>query len=359
MTRSLEALATAEPEAPHQVMDPEGRVRPGHAPPLSDDEILAAYRLMLLTRTASQRMVNLQRQGRMGTFAPPDGQEAAIIGSVWPLDPGRDWVVPQYREMPALIRMGLPLVQYLLYFRGHPRGNRIPPGVNILPIQIALAAQLPHAVGLAWGLRQQGRDAVVVTYFGEGAASEGDTHEALNLAGVRRAPVVFVLENNGWAISTPVSKQTAAKSHALRAAGYGFCGERVDGNDLFAMYEASTRAVERARAGEGPTLIEAVTYRLGAHNTADDGTRYMDADELERWRARDPLKRLRAYLVSRGVLTSELDEKLGAEAAAEVAAAVTEMESVPEPGAEYLFTDVYSSVPERVARQRQELAEEG
>lgn len=359
MTNSLELIGTAGPDAPYQVMDSEGRVRDGLVPPLLDDEVLAAYRLMLLTRTTSQRMVNLQRQGRMGTFAPPDGQEAAIIGPALALDPGRDWVVPQYREMPALLHMGLPLVQYLLYFRGHPRGNIIPPGVNVLPIQIALAAQLPHAVGLAWGLQHQGSDAAVVTYFGEGAASEGDAHEALNLAGVRRAPVVFVLENNGWAISTPVSKQTAAKSHAVRAAGYGFPGERVDGNDLFAVYEASTRAIERARAGEGPTLIETVTYRLGAHNTADDGTRYMDADELESWRARDPVKRLRAYLTSRGVLTAELDEKLATDVAAEVAAAVSEMESVPEPGPEYLFSDVYSTPPEHLARQRQELLGEG
>lgn len=359
MTDSLGVVGTADRDAPHQILDPEGRVRDGVTPPLPDDEVLAAYRLMVLTRTASQRMVNLQRQGRMGTFAPPDGQEAAIVGSVWGLDPGRDWLVPQYREMPALLRMGLPLAQYLLYFRGHPRGNVVPPGVNVLPIQIALAAQLPHAVGLAWGLRHQGSDAVVLTYFGDGSASEGDTHEALNLAGVRRAPVVFVLENNGWAISTPVRKQTAATSHAVRASGYGFPGERVDGNDLFAMVDASARAIARARAGEGPTLIEAVTYRLGAHNTADDGTRYMDAAELESWRARDPITRLRAYLTGRGVLDEELDEKLAADAAAELAAAVSEMEAVPEAVPGDLFADVYSAPPERLVRQRHELAGEG
>ena len=161
-------------------------------------------------------------------------------------------------------------------------------GANVLPFQISLAAQIPHAVGLAWGLRIQGSDAVVCTYFGDGASSEGDAHEALNLAGVRRAPVVFVLKNNGWAISTPVRKQTAAASFAARAAGYGIAGELVDGNDLFAMHDACSRAVARARAGEGPTLIEARTYRMGPHNTSDDPTRYVDPVELEERRGLRP-----------------------------------------------------------------------
>src|ERR1700716_596484 len=198
---------------------------------------------MLRSRRLDERAFNLQRQGRLGTFSPVHGQEASVLGSSLALDPARDWVVPQYRELPAMLRQGYTLERFFLYVMGNPEGNEMSAGVNLLPFQISLATQLPHAVGLAWGLRHQGRDGVVCVYFGDGGSSEGDFHEACNLAGVRRAPVVFFLQNNGWAISTPVSKQTAAPSFAARAAGYGFPGELIDGNDLFAVYEAASRAV--------------------------------------------------------------------------------------------------------------------
>jgi pyruvate dehydrogenase E1 component alpha subunit len=228
----------------------------------------------------------------------------------------------------------------------------MPPGVNVLPYQISLAAQIPHAVGLAWGLRHQGSDGVVCAYFGDGASSEGDTHEALNLAGVRRAPVVFLLKNNGWAISTPVRKQTAATSFAARAAGYGMPGELVDGNDLFAVHDACTRAVARARAGEGPTLIEARTYRMGPHNTSDDPTRYVDADELEARRAGDPVARLRRHLQAKGLVDEASEEALVAELKAGVDAAVAEAEATTPPGPEAMFDHVYARPPQRVAEQR-------
>src|SRR5215211_414790 len=267
---------TLRPAEPLSLLAADGTLADGYEPALGDDELLAAFRLMVLSRATSERAVSLQRQGRLGTIATPDGQEAAIVGSAFALDTKRDWVAPSYREMPAMLHMGLPLARFLLYYRGHPLGNQIPPGVNMLPVQIALATQVPHAVGLGWGLRHQGSDAVVLVYFGEGASSEGDVHEAMNLAGVRQAPVVFLLQDNGWAISTPVAQQSATGSFALRAAGYGFPGELVDGNDLFAVHDATRRAVERARTGEGPTLIEARTYRLAPHNTADDSSRYLD-----------------------------------------------------------------------------------
>lgn len=343
---------------PLQFLAPDGTLAAGYEPPLGDDDLVAAFRLMTLSRATSERAVSLQRQGRLGTIATPDGQEAAIVGSVLPLDPGRDWVAPTYREMPALIHMGLPLAHFLLYYRGHPLGNQIPPGVNVLPIQIALAAQVPHAVGLAWGLRHQGSDAAVVAYFGEGASSEGDVHEAMNLAGVRRAPIVFVLQDNGWAISTPVSKQSATSSFALRAPGYGFPGELVDGNDLFAVFEATRRAVERARAGEGPTLIEARTYRLAPHNTADDSTRYVDPGQLEEAEARDPLRRLRAHLAERGLLDDEQAERMRAELSEEIAAAVAEMEARAEADADVglLFEHAYAERSPRLERQRRAAA---
>ena len=346
------ALAAPGELEPWRILAPDGAVPDGYEQPLSDDELRAAFRLMLLSRVVDERAFSLQRQGRLGTFSTVNGQEAAVVGSALALDPARDWIVPQYRELPAMLRQGYPLVNFFLYFRGHPIGNRIPDGVNLLPFQISLAAQIPHAVGLAWGLRHQGHDSVVMTYFGDGASSEGDAHEAMNLAGVRRAPVIFLLQNNGWAISTPVSIQTAASSFALRAPGYGFPGLLVDGNDLFAMYEATRWAVERARAGEGPTLIEARTYRLGPHNTADDPTRYVDPDELEARRALDPLARLRAYMKERGLLEDGEEERLREELAAEVNDAVAEAESHPPADANNIFEHVYADPPPRLVAQR-------
>jgi pyruvate dehydrogenase E1 component alpha subunit len=228
----------------------------------------------------------------------------------------------------------------------------------VLPYQISLAAQLPHAVGLAWGLRHQGADAVVMAYFGDGASSEGDAHEALNLAGVRRAPVVFVLKNNGWAISTPVRLQTAAASFAARALGYGIAGELVDGNDLFAVHDACSRAVARARAGEGPTLIEARTYRMGPHNTSDDPTRYVDAVELDEHRALDPVDRVRRYLSAEGVIDTASEERMVEELRAEFDAAMAAAEAAPPPGPQALFDHVYAQPPERVERQRAEAGAE-
>jgi pyruvate dehydrogenase E1 component alpha subunit len=261
---------------------------------------------MLLSREVDDKAVALQREGRLGTFAAVHGQEAAVVGSASALDPARDWVVPQYRELPAMLRQGYPLVRFFLYFRGNPLGNAVPEGVGLLPFQISLAAQIPHAVGLAWGLRHQGRDSTVMTYFGDGASSEGDAHEAMNLAGVHRAPVVFLLQNNGWAISTPVAKQTAAPSFALRAAGYGFPGVKVDGNDVEAVFDAAAAACERARAGGGPTLIECETMRMHGHGAHDD-MRYVPKELLAEWEARDPIERYGARLTeSYGFSADEL-----------------------------------------------------
>ena len=233
---------------PLQLLAPDGTLADGAAPALDDEALLSAWRMMLLSRTFDERAFSLQRQGRLGTFSPINGEEAAVIGSAWALDPGRDWVVPQYRELPAMLRQGYDLRRALRYFMGDPAGNDMGEGVRVLPYQISLAAQIPHAVGLAWGLRHQGSDAVVLVYFGDGASSEGDSHEAMNLAGVRRAPVVFLLKNNGWAISTPVPKQTAAASLAARAAVLrvpGRAGRRQR------PLRRPRRGLARGRAGAG------------------------------------------------------------------------------------------------------------
>ena len=336
------------------VIGADGGTPAGYEPALSDAELLGALRAMERSRAFDRRCFSLQRQGRLGTFSTVEGEEAAVIGSALALDPATDWVVPQYRELPAMLHMGYSLTGFLRYFMGDPAGNAMPDGVNVLPFQISLAAQLPHAVGLAWGLRHQGSRGVVCAYFGDGASSEGDAHEAMNLAGVRRAPVVFVLKNNGWAISTPVRDQTAAGSFALRAAGYGFEGVLVDGNDLLAVHDATREAVERARAGDGPTLIEARTWRLGPHNTADDPTRYVDPEELGERRLADPLPRLRAYLTGRGLLDEAAESAMRAEIEAEIDAAVAEAEAAVPPGPAQLFDHVYADPPERVRRQREE-----
>jgi TPP-dependent pyruvate/acetoin dehydrogenase alpha subunit len=338
------------------VLDPTGTLAPDVPPPLGDDDVLAALRLMKLSRAFDAKGASLQRQGRFGTFSQVGGQEASVVGSAWALDPARDWMVPQYRELPALLRHGYPLAHFIRYFQGNPAGGAIPAGVNMLPIQISIAAQLPQAVGLAWGLRQQRKDAVVLAYFGDGASSEGDFHEACNLAGLVRAPVVFFLQNNGWAISTPRRKQSAGRTLAERAPAYGFPGEQVDGNDLFAVYTAAARAVARARAGDGPTLIESVTRRLGPHNTADDPTRYVDPADAEYWRALDPIDRVERYLVQRNADHRARIAAFETDVAAEIERALAEAAAGEPPSADQLFAHVYADPPIRLVRQRAQRA---
>jgi pyruvate dehydrogenase E1 component alpha subunit len=247
----------------------------------------------------------------------------------------------------------MPLENFALYFMGHPAGCVIPEDVKILPIQISLAAQLPQAVGVAWGLRQQGLDGVVTAFFGDGASSEGDFHESLNLAGVVKAPVIFFLQNNGWAISTPRRKQTAARTLADRAAGYGVHGTYVDGNDLFAVHSVMTEAVDRARAGEGPTLIESLTWRAGAHNTADDPTKYVTDADREPWAGTDPLDRVEAYLRARGAMDDASYGEIKARCLAEVERAIGVAQRTPAPGPEYLFDHVYAEPFARFDQQRE------
>jgi pyruvate dehydrogenase E1 component alpha subunit len=344
---------------PLTLLDADGRLIGDSAPALGDAEAVEALRLMLFARAFDRKAFSLQRQGRFGTYSPIEGQEASVVGAAFALDPARDWVVPQYRELPALLRQGLPLSRYLLYHLGHPLGGHVPDGVNVLPIQISLAAQLPHAVGLAWGLRRQRRDGVVLVFFGDGASSEGDVHEACNLAGVVDAPVVFFLQNNGWAISTPRERQSAAASFAVRALGYGFPGVAVDGNDLLAVHAVVRAAVDRAREGDGPTLVESVTYRMGAHNTSDDPTRYADAEALDRWRAQDPIRRVERYLSARGCWDDETAARVAAEIDAEIAAALAEARQQETAGSEALFDHVYATDTPRLAGQRATLADGG
>jgi pyruvate dehydrogenase E1 component alpha subunit len=255
-----------------------------------------------------------------------------------------------------LIRHGYPIENFALYFMGNPKGGTIPPNVNMLPMQISLAAQIPQATGLAWGLKMQGGDGVVITFFGDGASSEGDFHESLNLAGIMKAPVIFFLQNNGWAISTPRENQTAARSFAERAIGYGVEGVMVDGNDLLAVHEVTAQAVAKARAGGGPTLIESVTYRTGAHNTADDPTRYIDQQELEKWQQKDPVERTKNYLRSRGIWNENLEQELLDSCAAQIDAAMEIARNTPLATSDALFDHVYAEPPQRMLDQKRDWA---
>ena len=343
---------STEPVEPLRMLDENGILIAGAIPELSDDQVLEGLRYMLIGRQFDTKSFSLQRQGKLGTFAPIHGQEASIMGPAMALDPAIDWVVPQYRELPAVLRQGYPSERVALYRQGHPEGGVIPPNVNILQYQISLAAQLPHAVGLAWGLQLQEKPGVVVVYFGDGASSEGDFHESCNLAGVVRAPVVFVLQNNGWAISTPRGIQSGATDLASRAPGYGFPGVSVDGNDLLAVHKVAADAVARARAGAGPTLIETHTYRMWPHTTADDPTRYVNPEEKARWAERDPIERVQKYLAAKGKWNDTLAQAWEAELALEVESAFEGAATYPPANPSEIYEHVFAQPTATAARQR-------
>src|SRR5256712_7742001 len=290
------------------IRDSDGNLDAGLGPKPAPGELGSLHRAMVLARRFDERMVRLQRQGRIGTFAPIKGQEASQLGSVVTLR-ATDWMVPSFRETAAMIWRGWPIEKILLFFAGYVEGGRPALDQRDLPITIPVATQLPHAVGLAYAVQYRGDDAVVMAYFGDGATSDCDFHEALNFAGVSHLPVVFVCQNNQWAISVPLKKQTHSKTIAQKALAYGLPGIQVDGNDVLAVYAVAREAVDRARAGEGPTLIECVTYRLGVHTTADDPTKYRAEEEVRAWEQKDTLTRFRAYLEQKDLLEDGLEQR--------------------------------------------------
>src|SRR5437867_4764913 len=299
------------------ILDSDGNLDAALEPKLADKDLRSLYRSMRLARRLDERMVRLQRQGRIGTFAPTKGQEASQMGSIFTLRP-TDWMVPSFRETAAMIWRGWPIEKLLLFFAGHLEGGQPAPDQRDLPITIPVSTQLPHAVGLAYAAQYRDDDVVVMAYFGDGATSEGDFHEALNFAGVWHVPVVFVCQNNQWAISVPLKKQTNSKTIAQKALAYGLPGIQVDGNDVLAAYAASREAVARARAGDGPALIECVTYRLGVHTTADPPAKSRSTEEAAEWERKDPLTRFTAYLKKKRLLEEGLEEAVDAEIAAAI-----------------------------------------
>src|SRR2546426_7184122 len=333
------------------VLDAEGHLDSTLDPGLPAAELKRLYRAMLLARRLDERMVRLQRQGRIGTFAPIKGQEASQLASVAVLRPS-DWMVPSFRETAAMIWRGWPIEKLLLFFSGHLEGGQPTPDQRDLPITIPVSTQLPHAVGLAYAAQYRDDDVVVMAYFGDGATSEGDFHEALNFAGVWHVPVVFVCQNNQWAISVPLKKQTHSRTIAQKALAYGFPGIQVDGNDLFAVYAAAREAVDRARAGDGPTLIECMTYRLGVHTTADDPTKYRAEEEVRMWEQKDPLTRFRTYLEKRDLLEPGIDQQVDDE----IAEAGRRFETAPAADPLAMFDHVYAELTPELLAQRDELA---
>lgn len=319
------------------------------APKLAPEQLKRFYEQMVLARLVDEKALALQRQGRMGTYASVRGQEAAQVGSASALS-ADDWLFPAFRETTALIVRGVPLELILQYWAGDERGSAMPG--NNFPVAIPVGSQIPHATGVAMALKAQKKKAASIVYFGDGATSEGDFHEALNFAGVFQAPVVFLCQNNHWAISVPVGKQTAAETLAQKAIAYGIAGVRVDGNDVIAMHAATAEALERARAGKGPTLIEAFTYRMGDHTTSDDAKRYRPAGEVEAWAKKDPIARLQKLLEKMGLWSAKWEEQLRAEAGAKVEEAVRKLESVALPPTTDMFDYVYGELSERLKEQR-------
>src|SRR5213594_2417445 len=334
------------------VLDAEGNLDSTLDPGLPAAELKRLYRAMLLARRLDERMVRLQRQGRIGTFAPIKGQEASQLASVAVLRPS-DWMVPSFRETAAMIWRGWPIEKLLLFFSGHLEGGQPAPDQRDLPITIPVSTQLPHADGLAYAAQYRDDDVVVMAYFGDGATSEGDFHEALNFAGVWHVPVVFVCQNNQWAISVPLKKQTNSRTIAQKATAYGFPGIQVDGNDVLAVYAASREAVDRARAGDGPTLIECVTYRLGMHTTADDPTKYRSDEEVKAWERKDPLTRFSTYLEKKNLLESGLEQQVDDE----IARAVEAFEATPPADPLAIFDHAYAEMPPHLQAGRAEMAE--
>src|SRR6267378_1427749 len=325
-------------------------MQPAHkleAPPMPRETLLRLYREMVRLRTLDERMMTLQRQGRVGFYGACTGQEAATLASAIALE-ANDWIFPALREGGAMLLRGFPLVPYLCQIFGNAgdetKGRQMPShmasrSVNQVSWSSCIGTQLPQAVGAAMAARIKGDRTVVAAYLGDGATSEGDFHVAMNFAGVFKPPVVFVCQNNHWAISVPTSKQTASESIAVKAVAYGFPGVKVDGNDAVAVYGAVKEAVDRARGGGGPTLVECETYRIGAHSSSDDPTRYRDEREVELWRKRDPIERLRARLGEGGLWTDHQDQELRARLLDEVNAAIAEAEQKPDPPREGLYED--------------------
>ncbi|MFP7479248.1 pyruvate dehydrogenase (acetyl-transferring) E1 component subunit alpha [Terribacillus saccharophilus] len=335
-----------------QILNEDGEVVNEEAlPDLSDEELKELMHRMVYTRILDQRSIALNRQGRLGFYAPTAGQEASQLGTHFALEK-EDFILPGYRDVPQLIWHGLPLYQAFLFSRGHFHGNQFPEGVNALSPQIIIGAQYTQAAGVALGMKRRGKKSVAITYTGDGGTSEGDFYEGMNFAAVYDAPAIFVVQNNHFAISVPREKQTKAKTLAQKAVAVGIPGIQVDGMDVLAVYAATKQARERAINGEGPTLIETLTYRYGPHTMAgDDPTRYRTEEMDTEWERQDPLVRFRKYLEAKGLWSEEEENKVIDQAKEEIKAAIKDADNYPKMKVSDLINNMYEVLPSNLEEQ--------
>ncbi|MEW5745154.1 MAG: pyruvate dehydrogenase (acetyl-transferring) E1 component subunit alpha [Nitrospirota bacterium] len=334
-----------------EILDQAGETDEALMPSLAEADIRCLYELLVLSRAFDQRALSLQREGRLGTYASILGQEASQVGSAYALEQ-QDWVFPSFRETGVHIARGYPAELLFAYWAGDERGMQAPEGLNIFPISIAVGTHIPHAVGAAMAIKYRGEKTAVAAYFGDGATSKGDFHEGFNMAGVYRLPVVFICQNNQWAISIPRERQSAARTLAQKAFAYGFEGIQVDGNDIFAVYKVTRDALRKARDGGGPTFIECHTYRMAHHTTADDSTRYRHDREVELWKPRDPLARLQSFMEKKGLWTEQYRAEAEARARTIIDDAVKKAEAMPRPDPGDMFTYTYAAPSSRQRRQQ-------
>src|SRR4030043_56685 len=335
------------------ILNERGEVDKSLEPDIPEDLLLKLHRAMLLGRRFDERLLSLQRQGRIGTFAPITGQEASQLGGAAALLPS-DYFAPSFRETAAQIYRGAPMEAIILNFGGYNEGALLIKEGNDLPVAVPVSSQVPHAVGIAWGIKYRKKSNVVMTFFGDGGTSEGDFHEGMNFAAVYQAPVVFVCQNNQWAISVPRSRQTHSKTIAQKALAYDMPGIQVDGNDILAVYSAAKEAIDRARSGGGPSLIECITYRMMMHTTADDPKRYRKDEEVEEWRKRDPIMRFQKYLKDKGLLSDQKIGELEAQIKAEIQQAVEHAEDLMKKYNDplHMFEHAYAEMPPHLKEQR-------
>ena len=332
-----------------QILDEKGNVDESMMPKISNEIILDMYKSMVKARKFDEKLLALQRQGRIGTFAQVKGQEAQVaIAEHLNKD---DWMVQSFREMAAALHRGVPMKNFILTWGGDERGNFSEESPTTLPIAIPVSSQTLHGAGIAWGLKLKGKKNLSVVFFGDGATSEGDFHEALNFASVFKVPCIFVCQNNQYAISVPVSKQTNSQTIAQKACAYNIPGIEVDGNDVFAMYSAMEDAVKRARSGEGPTLIEMFTYRLADHTTADDASKYRSPEEVLTWGKRDPISRLKKYITKKELWSDKDEEKLLNAIDKEIEQQVAQAEKMPNPQLEDMFKYMYKEMTPQLKEQ--------
>jgi pyruvate dehydrogenase E1 component alpha subunit len=337
-----------------QILDEEGRLDEKLAKDtLTDEQVVFLYERMIECRQLDEIAFKLQRSGRIFTYPQNKGQEACALGSGFAMRKGTDWLVPCYRENAALFLHGLPMAHVLLFWAGDERGSQIPQGVNVTPIAVPIGTQMLHATGMAWAFKIRKEDKVAITYFGDGATSEGDFHEAMNFANTFNLPVIFFCQNNQWAISVPRETQTASETIAQKGLAYGAHCIQVDGNDIFAVYKATMDARERARNGGGVTLIEAITYRLGDHTTADDARRYRSGDEVESWKAKDPMIRIRKYLSAKGLWDDARQKAAEERAEVLVRGVQDEVLNIPNMSRDEMFNSMYAELPPELVRQRE------